>query len=113
MTTSFASNCEFYLLIVVLNLVDCLHVGMTLTLRRKKLMSKTAALLIDGRIYILGMVYSSFSEPAKNFTLADVSGWWFFLVEKQEKKSLHNVRFEYLESIAVDPDLDYDEADDD
>jgi GNAT superfamily N-acetyltransferase len=91
----------------------CLHVGMTLTPRRKKFMSKAATLLGDGRVDIDGVVYSSVSEAAKTLTGANVSGWWFFLVDKQEKKSLRDVRIEYLESIAADPDVDDDEADDD
>jgi len=91
----------------------CLHVGMTLTPRRKKFMSKTATLLGDGRVDIEGVVYSSVSEAAKTLTGAAVSGWWFFLVDKQEKKSLRDVRIEYLESIAAEPDVDDDESDDD
>jgi GNAT superfamily N-acetyltransferase len=91
----------------------CLHVGMTLTPRRKKFMSKTATLLGDGRVDIEGAVYSSVSEAAKTLTGANVSGWWFFLVDKQTKKSLRDVRIEYLESIAAEPDLDDDETDDD
>jgi hypothetical protein len=94
-------------------IAGCLHVGMTLTPRRKKFMSKTATLLGDGRVDIGGVVYSSVSEAAKTLTGANVSGWWFFLVDKQEKKSLRDVRIEYLESIAADPDVDDDEADDD
>ncbi len=91
----------------------CLYVGMTLTPRRKKFMSKTATLLGDGRVDIEGVVYSSVSEAAKTLTGASVSGWWFFLVDKQAKKSLRDVRIEYLESIAAEPDLDDDETDDD
>jgi GNAT superfamily N-acetyltransferase len=91
----------------------CLHVGMTLTPRRKKFMSKTATLLGDGRVDIEGAVYSSVSEAAKTLTGANVSGWWFFLVDKQAKKSLRDVRIEYLESIAAEPDIDDDETDDD
>ena len=91
----------------------CLHVGMTLTPRRKKFMSKTATLLGDGRVDIEGAVYSSVSEAAKTLTGAAVSGWWFFLVDKQAKKSLRDVRIEYLESIAAEPDVDDDETDDD
>lgn len=91
----------------------CLHVGMTLTPRRKKFMSKTATLLGDGRVDIEGVVYSSVSEAAKTLTGASVSGWWFFLVDKQAKKSLRDVRIEYLESIAAESDVDDDETDDD
>ena len=91
----------------------CLHVGMTLTPRRKKFMSKTATLLSDGRVDIEGVVYASVSEAAKTLTGAAVSGWWFFLVDKQAKKSLRDVRIEYLESIAAELDVDDDEIDDD
>ena len=91
----------------------CLHVGMTLTPRRKKFMSKTATLLGDGRIDIEGVVYASVSEAAKTLTGGAVSGWWFFLVDTQAKKSLRDVRIEYLESIAAEPNVDDDETDDD
>ena len=76
-------------------------------------MSKTATLLGDGRVDIEGVVYSSVSEAAKTLTGASVSGWWFFLVDKQAKKSLRDVRIEYLESIAAESDVDDDETDDD
>ncbi len=90
----------------------CLQVGMTLIPRRKKFMSKTATLLGDGRVDIEGVVYSSVSEAAKALTGAAVSGWSFFLVDKQQKKSLRDIRIEYLESIAAEPDVDDEEVED-
>ena len=44
-----------------------------------------------------------------------MNGWWFFLVDQQSRRSLKDVRLDYLESIAadVDDDADDDENDDD
>ena len=45
-------------------------------------------------------------------TLSELTnGWWFFLVDAQSRRSLSDVRIEYLESIAAD--VEEDDADDD
>lgn len=91
----------------------CLQAGMALIPRSKKHMSSNATLLGDGRVDIDGVVYASVSEAAKALTGSIVNGWTFFLVDKQTKKSLRDVRLEYLESIAADPDSEDDESDED
>ena len=70
-----------------------------------------ATLLPDGRLDVNGSVYSSPSEAAKAVVGASTNGWWFFLVDAQSRRSLSDVRIEYLESIAAD--VEEDDADDD
>jgi hypothetical protein len=97
----------------VLLSAGCLQVGMTLIPRQKKFSQKAATLLGDGRVDIDGTVYATASEAAKALTGVATNGWWFFLVEKQGKKSLRDVRVEYLESIAAETDEDEGDEDDD
>ncbi len=91
----------------------CLQVGMTLTPRQKKYSSKTGILLGDGRVDIDGVLYASASEAAKAVTNVTRNGWSFFLVDTPSKKSLRDVRVEYLESIAAEADEDEGDEDDD
>ena len=73
-----------------------------------------ATLLPDGRIDVSDSVYSSPSEAAKAITGARINGWSFFLVENHSRRSLKDVRTDYLESIAADiDDDDGDDEDDD
>jgi hypothetical protein len=58
-------------------------------------------------------VYSTPSEAAKAVTGNTTNGWWFFLVEQQPRRSLRDVRRDYLESVADTEDEDEDEGDDD
>jgi len=71
----------------------------------------TATLLPDGRLDINGAVLSSPSEAAKAIVGGAMNGWWFFLVDPQTRRSLKDVRLEYLESIAADSDDDDDDED--
>lgn len=69
-------------------------------------------MLIDGRIDIGGAVHGSPSEAAKAVTGKQTNGWWFFLVDKASKRSLRDVRRDYLESFAEDVDEGDDNFDD-
>lgn len=91
----------------------CVQAGSLLFPRRKKFAESTATLLSDGRIDVRGAVYSSPSEAATAITGGPTNGWSFFLVDRQPRRSLKDVRLEYLESIAVDPDEDHSESDGD
>jgi hypothetical protein len=91
----------------------CLQAGMTLVPRRKKYASSIATLLSDGRLDINGTVYSSPTEAARTITGNHVSGWTFFLVDSQTRRSLKDVRIDYVESIASEVDEDDGEEDDD
>ena len=94
---------------------DCVKAGISLFPRRKKYTGTVAILLPDGRLDVGGSVYSSPSEAAKSITGTATNGWWFFLIDQQSRRSLRDVRTEYLESIAADVDEDEtdDEGDDD
>jgi hypothetical protein len=74
-------------------------------------MQVEATLLPDGRIDVAGGVYVSPSEAATVVTGRKTSGWKFFLVDKHTRRSLRDVRREYLESFAED--VGEDEGDDD
>ena len=81
--------------------------------RGKKFASLAATLLPDGRIDVHGTVYSSPSEAAKAVAGGPCNGWWFFLVDKQSRQSLKDVRLAYLESIALDVEEDDSEDEED
>lgn len=88
-----------------------LEAGATLVPRPKKHASSVAVLLPDGRLDVGGVVHSNASEAAKAVTGHSTNGWSFFLVDQKSRRSLKDVRIEYLESITADDDDD-DEADD-
>jgi len=92
-----------------------LQAGVSLHPRRKKVADSVATLLSDGRIDVKGSIHSSPSEAAKAITGVATNGWWFFLVDRESRRSLRDVRIEYLESIAADFEEDDsdDEGDDD
>lgn len=94
---------------------DWLQAGMALYPRRKKFAETVATLLPDGRVDVAGAVYAGPSEAAKSIRGKPTNGWWFFLVDQQKKRSLGELRGDYLESFAVDTDEDDpgDEGDDD
>jgi hypothetical protein len=79
---------------------------MSLIPRRKQHASSVATLLPDGRLDLNGTIHSSPSQAAKAITGGAMNGWWFFLVDQQPRRSLRDVRLEYLESIAADSDDD-------
>ena len=91
-----------------------LDAGCTLTPRQQQHKHRTGVLLPDGRIDIDGTIYSSPSEAAKAVVGGAINGWWFFLVADKPKRSLRDVRVEYLQSIAAESDEDgEDESADD
>ena len=71
-------------------------------------------LLADGRIDVDGKVHESPTDAARAIrkSKAAVNGWWFLLVDAQTKRSLRDVRREYLETqVAAEPDSDDDGED--
>lgn len=94
----------------------CISAGVQLVPRRKKYAESIATLLPDGRLDIAGTLYASPSEAAQSITGKAANGWWFFLVDPQNRRSLRDIRTEYLESIAADDeddDVDDDQPDTD
>lgn len=91
-----------------------LNPGMALVPRRKKFEDVPVTLLADGRLDVAGTVYMTPSEAARAVTGGQTNGWWFFFVEKQARRSLRDVRREYLESFADDVEEgDEDEGEED
>lgn len=90
----------------------CIEAGISLYPRRKKHATSVATLLPDGRLDVDGTTYAHPSEAARSITGVSTNGWHFFLVDHATRRSLKDVRIEYLESIAADVDDD-DEDDDD
>ncbi len=91
-----------------------LTAGMTLWPRARKHAQRTATLLADGQIDIDGVLFQSPSEAGKALNGGPVNGWWFFLVDRETKKSLKTVRRDYLEQLQeADDEVDGDDEDDD
>lgn len=94
----------------------CISAGAQLVPRRKKYAGSVATLLPDGRLEIGDKTYSSPSEAAAAITGTSTNGWWFFYVDPYSRRSLRDVRIEYLESIGGDreeEDADDDETEED
>jgi len=93
-----------------------LTAGMSLVPRRKVYANRVAVLLPDGRIDIDGSIYSTPSEAAVAVTKKPTNGWWFFLVDAEARRSLREVRRDYLEAFAEgadEDDIDDVDGDDD
>lgn len=87
--------------------------GTTLFPRHKKHAHRTVMLLADGRLDVDGMTYPTPSEAATAVRGKPTNGWWFFLVDQESKRSLKNVRRDYVDSLDADADEEEDDEDDD
>ena len=85
--------------------------GITLFPRSKTYKDRVATLLPDGRIEVEGTAFASPSDAASTMTGHHTNGWWFFLVDPLSRRSLRNVRRDYVEQLTVD--VEDDETDDD
>ena len=73
-----------------------------------------ATLLQSGHIELDGKQYSSPSDAASSIAGRRASGWWFFLTDQGNKRSLRDIRREYLDRMALDEqDDEPDEEEDD
>jgi hypothetical protein len=90
-----------------------LEPGMQLFPRRLKHREKVVILLPDGRVDLNGVAYASLFEAATAIAGRRTNGWWFFLVDAASKRSLRDVRDEYISSVAVDAEEDDGDDDDD
>jgi hypothetical protein len=90
-----------------------LQPGTSLAPRRKKFADLSLTLLSDGRVDLDGSLYTTPSEAAVAITGKPTNGWWFFLVDEASRRSLRDVRREYLDSLAVEDDDIDDDGDDD
>ncbi|MCC6765107.1 MAG: DUF262 domain-containing protein [Deltaproteobacteria bacterium] len=88
--------------------------GMSLHPRRKTLADRVAILLPDGRIEVDGRIFTRPSEAAVAITGRPTKGWYFFLVDQASRRSLQDVRLDYVEAMSVDDDdLDDEPTEDD
>jgi Protein of unknown function DUF262/Protein of unknown function (DUF1524)/Restriction Enzyme Adenine Methylase Associated len=91
-----------------------LQPGMPLFPRREKQSHRAATLLADGRIDVEGTIFNTASEAATHIAGKRTNGWWFFLTDQNSRRSLRNVRRDYLSTVEFDePDVENDEDDDD
>jgi len=87
-----------------------LEAGMTLYPRGKKFVDRSVTLLADGKIEVDGEAFASPSDAAATITGKRTNGWWFFRVDAASRRSLRDVRSDYIG--AMDVDVDDDEVDD-
>ncbi|MCB1624067.1 MAG: hypothetical protein KDI32_05740 [Pseudomonadales bacterium] len=80
--------------------------GMSLHPRQAKHADKVATLLHDGRVEIDGQPFSSASSAAVHLVGAPTNGWWFFLAQQTPRRSLDDVRRDYLHEMAIENDGD-------
>ena len=83
-----------------------LHPGMQLVPKQKKFSHLVATLLPDGRVEVDGIAYADAREAATSIYGKKTGGWWFFLTDPQSRRSLRDVRREYIEAMAVDTEDD-------
>jgi Protein of unknown function DUF262/Protein of unknown function (DUF1524)/Restriction Enzyme Adenine Methylase Associated len=87
-----------------------LQPGMSLFPRRKKYSHKGAVLLPDGRVEVDAVAFPNPFTAATSIVGKRTNGWWFFLTDQASKRSLRDVRRDYVDAMAVD--AEDDEADD-
>ena len=87
--------------------------GILLFPRRKKFTARVATLLPDGRLEVGGVLFESPSKAATEIAGKPTNGWWFFLVDQASRRSLRNVRRDYVDAMAVDAEDDEPDDDDD
>ena len=87
--------------------------GILLFPRRKKFIDRVATLLPDGRLEVGGVLFESPSKAATEIAGKPTNGWWFFLVDQASRRSLRNVRRDYVNAMAVDAEDDEPDDDDD
>jgi hypothetical protein len=90
-----------------------LEAGATLHPRRVALRTRTATVMPDGSIGLEDKVFPSLSAAAIHLVGRNINGWSFFLVDPQSKKSMRDLRTEYLNSQqASEGEIDDDDEDD-
>ena len=89
--------------------------GMSLFPRRKKHSERVVVVLPDGRVEVDGVAFARLREAATSIVGKPSNGWWFFLVDQEAKRSLRDVRQDYVSAMSVDEEDDEpdDDGDDD
>ena len=83
--------------------------GMAVFPARNKYSDRIATLLPDGKL--IRFRSEGPTEAASYIAGKRIRGWWFFIVDQASKRSLRDVRRDYIETMAVD--ADDDESDED
>lgn len=101
-----------------LQLVDLLSAGVlvggtALYPRRKKFSAVGVTLLADGSVDVDGAVFESPSRAATSIAGKSTNGWSFFLVDQASKRSLRDVRRDYLDELPGDVEDEDDDDDED
>jgi hypothetical protein len=84
---------------------------MSLFPRRKKYNHRVATLLPDGQVEVDGIAFSTPFNAASSIVGKRTNGWSFFLTDQTSRRSLRDVRRDYVNAMAVD--AEDDEPDDD
>ena len=91
---------------------EMLKVGQVLTPRTPEYRQRTATVLPGGRIECEGRIFDSPSGTGYHLRKRATNGWYFWLVDPATRKSLADVRREYLESMTAGRlDLDSEDLD--
>jgi hypothetical protein len=67
----------------------------------------------DGTIEVNGIAFSSPTEAATAIAGKRTNGWWFFVTDQATKRSLRNIRRDYIDAMSVDADDDDQDDDED
>ena len=81
-----------------------LHAGQVLYPKQKKHEGKNAEILFDGRLAIGDQIFDTPSGAGQSLRKRATNGWTFWLVDKESLKTIGDIRAEYRESLAIDPD---------
>jgi hypothetical protein len=90
-----------------------LQPGMSLFPRRKKYSHRVATLLADGQVDVDGAVFASASDAAGAIVGKKMNGWWFFLADQASRRSLGQVRRDYVNAGVGDVEDEDEDADED
>jgi hypothetical protein len=81
-----------------------LHAGQILYPKQKKHEGKNAEILFDGRLAIGDQIFDTPSGAGQSLRKRATNGWTFWRVDKESLKTIGDIRAEYRESLAIDPD---------
>jgi hypothetical protein len=85
--------------------------GMVLYPSRKSQLLRVATLLEDGKIDVEGVAYDGPSPAATALKGKRTNGWSFFVTEQESRRTLRQVRREYLSQLSEEDDDDDDDGD--
>ena len=83
-----------------------LQAGQRLHPRMAKVRDRVATVLPNGDVEVEGVAYASPSEAGSKVSGKRRNGWYFFLVDPERRRSLRDVRDEYIAALFVDVEED-------